>query len=329
MSKKIKFSASFFIIILSFVFSAIVYAEDYTTTGTNQPIVCTMDAKLCPDGVTSVGRVGPNCEFQKCPGENTGVKREDIKNKFQEIKGQIKDNRTGVNTQRDTVKNEINTIKTDLKAKKDEIKTQLNQVVGSIKAKRDEFKAQFELDKEAAKAKIAETKATFKENIAKIKDENKKVASEKIVNTILDLNGTITNNLSNKIDQIENVLVSIESRTAKAESGGLDVTSVKTKIDAAKMTITSAREAISTQSKKTYVIGTINDEVTLKTAMKTLRDSFTKDIKTLREVVKSAHIAVSDAAATLAKIPKINDVVVKIDNTTKVDNTGTTSATTN
>lgn len=29
--------------------------------------VCTMDAKLCPDG-TSVGRTGPNCEFAPCPG---------------------------------------------------------------------------------------------------------------------------------------------------------------------------------------------------------------------------------------------------------------------
>lgn len=30
---------------------------------------CPMDAKMCPDGVTYVGRTGPNCEFKKCPGE--------------------------------------------------------------------------------------------------------------------------------------------------------------------------------------------------------------------------------------------------------------------
>jgi hypothetical protein len=28
--------------------------------------VCTMEAKICPDG-SSVGRVGPNCEFSACP----------------------------------------------------------------------------------------------------------------------------------------------------------------------------------------------------------------------------------------------------------------------
>lgn len=30
------------------------------------PKACTMEAKLCPDGL-SVGRVGPNCEFALCP----------------------------------------------------------------------------------------------------------------------------------------------------------------------------------------------------------------------------------------------------------------------
>lgn len=32
----------------------------------NEPVVCTMDAKLCPDG-SYVGRVAPSCEFAACP----------------------------------------------------------------------------------------------------------------------------------------------------------------------------------------------------------------------------------------------------------------------
>lgn len=31
-------------------------------------VMCTMDAKQCPDG-SYVGRQGPNCEFAKCPGQ--------------------------------------------------------------------------------------------------------------------------------------------------------------------------------------------------------------------------------------------------------------------
>lgn len=38
-----------------------------------QPVACTMDAKMCPDG-SYVGRVGPNCEFATCP-QQAGVSR--------------------------------------------------------------------------------------------------------------------------------------------------------------------------------------------------------------------------------------------------------------
>lgn len=38
--------------------------------------VCTMEAKLCPDG-SSVGRTGPHCEFATCPGERS--------NKYQSV----------------------------------------------------------------------------------------------------------------------------------------------------------------------------------------------------------------------------------------------------
>lgn len=32
-----------------------------------EPVMCTQEAKICPDG-TAVGRTGPNCEFAPCPG---------------------------------------------------------------------------------------------------------------------------------------------------------------------------------------------------------------------------------------------------------------------
>lgn len=46
-----------------------------------QPVACTMEAKICPDG-SAVGRTGPKCEFAACPkvipepvvvSENTGT----------------------------------------------------------------------------------------------------------------------------------------------------------------------------------------------------------------------------------------------------------------
>ncbi len=34
-----------------------------------------MEAKICPDG-TAVGRTGPDCEFEKCPGESENCKNQ-------------------------------------------------------------------------------------------------------------------------------------------------------------------------------------------------------------------------------------------------------------
>ena len=40
----------------------------YVSGDSGEPVACTMEAKLCPDG-SSVGRVGPRCEFATCPGD--------------------------------------------------------------------------------------------------------------------------------------------------------------------------------------------------------------------------------------------------------------------
>jgi len=42
---------------------------EYKNPKEPEPVACTMDAKLCPDG-SYVGRTGPNCEFV-CPEQKT------------------------------------------------------------------------------------------------------------------------------------------------------------------------------------------------------------------------------------------------------------------
>ena len=36
-------------------------------------IACTEDAKMCPDGVTYVARIAPDCEFAPCPSKECSV----------------------------------------------------------------------------------------------------------------------------------------------------------------------------------------------------------------------------------------------------------------
>lgn len=52
-------------------FSAFAY-KYYFVGEKQEQIFCTMEAMQCPDGVTYVGREGPNCEFKKCPEFNSG-----------------------------------------------------------------------------------------------------------------------------------------------------------------------------------------------------------------------------------------------------------------
>lgn len=44
----------------------VVVASLYVILNSGQDQACTMDAKICPNGM-SVGRTGPNCEFAPCP----------------------------------------------------------------------------------------------------------------------------------------------------------------------------------------------------------------------------------------------------------------------
>lgn len=197
--------------------------------------------------------------------------------------------------------------KNDFKLNREQYKIELEQMIQSIKTQRQEFKAEMETRREEAKTKMEQMREEFKASLKNVKDENKKITAEKIVDLIGELNTKITNNLSDKVDQIENVLVSIESRISKAKDKGIDVSSLDTKVSDAKEAITKAREAIKTQANKVYET-TVTDDTTIKTEMKTLRDTFKKDIEAVRIIVKDAHIAVRNVAIALAQIPNINDV---------------------
>lgn len=45
------------------------YRNVMETAGNPEPVACTMDAKMCPDG-SAVGRTGPSCAFSACPLPN-------------------------------------------------------------------------------------------------------------------------------------------------------------------------------------------------------------------------------------------------------------------
>jgi hypothetical protein len=60
--------------IFAIIIIAVVIAKEsfWKKTENYEPVACTMDAKMCPDG-SYVGRTGPKCEFQACPDMNTNT----------------------------------------------------------------------------------------------------------------------------------------------------------------------------------------------------------------------------------------------------------------
>src|SRR3989344_2683473 len=160
MKKHINFSVSFIIIILSLFVGVISHAEENTTTSntatvSNTGVVCTMDVKLCSDG-SSVGRVGPNCEFAKCPKLSAEVRA-----------------RVNVGTRLNDERDEIKNIS-------EENKIRLEAMITSVKEQREVFRANLEIKREEAQTKMVEMRTKLKAELGVIKDERKKTSAEKI-----------------------------------------------------------------------------------------------------------------------------------------------------
>ena len=84
-------------------------------------VVCTADAKLCPDG-SYVGRVGPKCEFKQCPNSIKPVPPKPLQ--------QLKDTRN-------EIKAEIKTVRSDAKT---EIEDLRERMASSTRQIRDQVK---------------------------------------------------------------------------------------------------------------------------------------------------------------------------------------------
>lgn len=65
---KIKLLVSIIVLAVFLLGAGVLYY--LSTRPQENPVACTLEAKLCPDG-SAVGRTGPNCEFATCPEDET------------------------------------------------------------------------------------------------------------------------------------------------------------------------------------------------------------------------------------------------------------------
>lgn len=233
-----------------------------------------------------------------------GVRGEirDAKQNLQERTWDVRQNiRTQVKEARENLRGQIKDIREEFKAKREEIQKQ-------FEVKREEFRQQLEAKREETKSKIEAEREALKARLAKVKDEKKRQAVERIANQIAELNTRRLNHFSEVLNKLERVLERIISRIEKAAARGLDVALPRVEVENAKSAIATAREAIKTQAGKVYtVLASTTTESNLKGVVGNVRGAFHEDLKKAEAAVKAARDAVHKVATTLAQIKYVDE----------------------
>ena len=193
-----------------------------------------------------------------------------------------------------------NATREELEARKQELRT-------AAEEKREELKARVDEARARAKEEIEARKAELKERLQQVRDEQKKKIVERIEKQLNELNERLTRHFSEVLDRLEKTLVNIESRIDKAESRGLNVSSVRALVVSAREAIVQARAAIEGQAAKNYVPDITGEEEKLKVEVGQARQALHNDLKTLREKIRLAFEAVRRVAAALAQIPRVDE----------------------
>jgi len=202
--------------------------------------------------------------------------------------------------------------RTPLSEQRQDIRNTLKDGMGSIRDMRQltkeevsnlrlEYQTKIREAQAALKAKVEAKRAVLKQDLKKVRDEKKKQITEKIDKGLDALNERMTGHFSKALEKLEDVLVRIDERTDRAEaSKSVDVASVRAAIEKANLAIATARTAVQAQAGKTYKIEVTTDNG-MKDAVKKAREMLSTDLRSLRDIVKSARDAVHDAARAFAK----------------------------
>jgi hypothetical protein len=173
----------------------------------------------------------------------------------------------------------------ELKEKTQEIKKDRIELRKDIKAGRASNAAEIKKDRiklkddikerrDVMKKDIEAKRMEFKTKVAMIKDEKKKLTVEKLDTRFNEVNLKRTAQMTKHLDKMTEMLTKVTGDTASASSA-----------------IQTARDAVTAQAAKTYVI-TISTEANLKMDVGKVRSQLEADLKAVRELVNTARQAV-------------------------------------
>ena len=181
--------------------------------------------------------------------------------------------------------------------------------VKQVRQERQETRENIERIREENRGLIEQRRLALKEQLRLLEDQRKAPIVERIYDNLNRLNDQIVTQLLAKIDQIEEVLERVKSRTDKAQEAGLGVGGVREAIVVAEEAIEKTRTTAETQAGKIYEI-TISNEANLRTDIKPVRDQLQSDLEALRQQVVLAREAVREAITTLAQVRGIESLEI-------------------
>lgn len=173
------------------------------------------------------------------------------------------------------------------------------------------------------KTKLSDLRAVLQSRIAAIANAGQQDAALTVIGQFARANQVATDHFTDVLDRLNNVLLKIESRTAKAKAQGSDVTAAEQAIQKAKDAITAARSAVMIQAQKSYqnsinvqAISTTGASTpdgqnslisSLRTQFQAARNTLQNDLFAVRDgAVKSARAAVQNALNALKSVPNVD-----------------------
>lgn len=157
--------------------------------------------------------------------------------------------------------------------------------------------------------------------IKQIADIKKQQAIKNILDELMHVNLSWTNHFISVLGQLDSVMVKIKSRQEKALLNGRNISDSTFEFQKAEKAIELARQEVSLQVSKAYMIDEKNIMVTtperkitqtnlvnqFRVQSKTLRDNLFADLSAIRDgSIRDARIAVYSALKSISQIPGID-----------------------
>lgn len=198
------------------------------------------------------------------------------------------------------------------------ISEELTEEITAAQAAR---KAEIEKLRLAKKAATDAAREEFLTQLATIKDSNKQEIAEKISDNLTMANSKATDRMFAVLDKLDAVLTKVENKIAEAQADGTDTSAQELEITNAKTALEAAKDAVTTQAAKDYII-TVGTDTTLRSDISTVVNQQKQDLRTTYETVRSARQAVRQAAKALKDLGVMKAMPLPATSTLPSSNSG-------